>query len=322
MLPSGASEGSLDELLKPEPKENTMSSSIQPEQALPAPSEAMEPNSPHSRRSLLMSLGKMTAATTAAFLFGDTKLALGQNTGANVDTAVQILTAALVAEDLATTFYYNGLVGRVIQDPNLAGPGGTALSGTGNVPNVAYLRAALGQEIAHANLLRAVGALGSSAATDPYQTFYFPPGTFDSINPFIAILTALENAFIGAYLNAIREFSTLASRATTRNVPTGPYGGPFSGGQLSYFAEVAASILGIECEHRVLAGVIVNQTQPNNLNFESTDNLTSVYNGTNSAVAALTPFLTPSTGPAYSLSAAISGAATVSLASSGSIPPQ
>lgn len=301
-----------------------MSSIIQAEQAIPAILKETGESSPRSRRNLLKSVGKMTAATTAAFLFGDAKLALGQNTGANVDTAVQILTAALVAEDLATTFYYNGLVGGVIQDPALAGPGGTAtlISGTGNVPNVTYLRAALGQEIAHANLLRAVGALGGSIATDPYQTFYFPAGTFDTLTPFIATLTALENAFIGAYMNAIREFSTLASRATVRNVPTGPYGGPFSGAQLSYFAEVAASILGIECEHRVLAGVIVNSNQPNNLNFESTDGLTSVYNGTASAVAALTPFLTPSTGPAYSLSAAMSGSATLTIPSSGNIPAQ
>ena len=42
------------------------------------------------------------------------------------DTVAQIATAALIAEDLATTFYYNGLVGGVITDPNLAGPGGTA----------------------------------------------------------------------------------------------------------------------------------------------------------------------------------------------------
>jgi hypothetical protein len=299
-----------------------MSSSVQPEAAPRTLSSQSVENSPRSRRNLLKSAGSFTAAATAAFLFGDARLAFGQSTGANLDTAIQIFTAALIAEDLATTFYYNGLVGGVIQDSSLAGPGGTATSGTGNVPNVDYLRAALGQEIAHADLLRAVGALGSSAATDPYLTFYFPAGTFNTITPFLNTLTILENAFIGAYLNAIREFSNLAIRATIRNVPTGPYGGPFSGAQLNYFAEVAASILGIECEHRVLAGVITNANQPNNLNFESTDSLTSVYNGSNSAVAALTSFLTPSTGPAYSLSTAISGAATVSLTSSGTIPPQ
>ena len=274
------------------------------------------------RRSFLTGLGKAALGSTAALLFGDLQLAQGQNTGANQDTAAQIVTAALIAEDLATAFYYNGLVGGVIQDPALAGPGGTALSNTGNIPNVTYLRAALGQEISHANLLRAVGALGANASTDPYQTFYFPAGTFATITPFIATLEALENAFIGAYLNAIREFSNLAIRATIRNVPTGPYGGPFSGGQLNYFAQVSASILGIECEHRVLGSVIVNVAQANNLSFEQTDGLTSVYNGSNSAVGALMPFLTPSTGPGVSLATALSGSATVSLPSTGNPPPQ
>src|SRR5262249_54954114 len=36
-----------------------------------------------------------------------------------------IFTAALIAEDLATTFYYNGLIGGVIQDSKLAGAGGS-----------------------------------------------------------------------------------------------------------------------------------------------------------------------------------------------------
>ena len=275
------------------------------------------------RRNFFAGLGKAALGSTAALLFGDLPLLQGQNTSANQDTAVQILQAAVIAEDLATAFYYSGLTGPVITDPSLAGAGGTATSGTGNVPNVTYLRAALGQEIAHANLLRAVGAFGADATIDPYQTFYFPAGTFTSITMFIATLEALENAFIGAYLNAIREFSNLAIRATIRNVPTGPYGGPFSGAQLNYFAEVAASIMGVECEHRVLGSVITNAAQPNNYYFEQTDGLTSVYNGaTSSAVAALTPFLTPSTGPGVTLAAALSGSASLTVASSGSAPAQ
>jgi Ferritin-like domain len=276
------------------------------------------------RRSFFRGLGKVALGSTAALLFGDLPLAQGQNTGANQDTAAQIVTAALIAEDLATTFYYNGLIGAVIQDPSLAGPGGTALSisNTGNAPNVTYLRAALGQEITHANLLRTVGALGTDATTDPYQTFYFPTGTFTTIGAFMATLESLENAFIGAYLNAIREFSNLAIRATIRNVPSGRPGGPFSGFELNYFAQVAASILGVECEHRVLGGVISNANQPNNLNYEQTDGLTSVYNGANSAVGALTPFLTPSTGPGVTLATALSGALSLSVGSAGGAPAQ
>ena len=274
-----------------------------------------------ARRSFLSGLGQVGLGTTAALLFGD--LLKGQSVSAGQDTANEIFTAAMIAEDLATTFYYVGLTTpAVIQDPNLAGSGGSATNVMpgGNAPNVAYLRAAMTQEIQHANLLRTVGNLGASAASDPYQTFYFPTGTFSGLVSFTNTLEALENAFIGAYLNAIREFSTLALRSVVRNVPTGPYGGPYSAAQLSYFAEVAASIMGIECEHRVLGGVINNVLQPNNFNFEQTDGLTSVYHGSNSAVAALTPFLTPSTGPGQSLSTALAGSATIGLSSTGNPP--
>ncbi len=227
----------------------------------------------------------------------------------------------MIAEDLATTFYYNGLVGPVIMDAALAGTGGTATSGTGNVANVDYLRAALNQEIEHANLLRTVGNFGSSHAADPVQTFYFSPATFSNIHTFIATLSALENAFIGAYLNAIREFASLASRSGERGVADGPFGGPYSAAQMEWFAEVAASIMGVECEHRVLGPVILNADQPNNLYFESTDGLTSVYHGSASAVAALTPFLSQKSGTdGYSLGTAVNGASHVGLASSGSYP--
>ncbi len=68
--------------------------------------------------------------------------------------------------------------------------------------------------------------------------------------------------------------------------------------------------MGVECEHRVLGPVILNANQPNNLYFESTDGLTSVYHGSASAVAALTPFLSMQSGTAgYSLATAVSGAA-------------
>jgi hypothetical protein len=40
------------------------------------------------------------------------------------DTPVEMFTAALIAEDLATTFYDDGLIGAAIQDPNLAGQRG------------------------------------------------------------------------------------------------------------------------------------------------------------------------------------------------------
>ncbi len=274
-----------------------------------------------ARRAFFKGLGKIGAGASFISLMGGTKMFAALTAGASSDTANQIFQAAVIAEDLATTFYYNGLVGSVITDSALAGQGGSATSGTGNVANVDYLRAALSQEIEHANLLRAVGNFGASYTIDPFQTFYFAPATFSDLQTFIATLSALENAFIGAYLNAIREFASLASRSAERGVADGPFGGPYSAGQLEWFSEVAASIMGVECEHRVLGPVILNANQPNNLYFESTDGLTSVYHGSASAVAALTPFLSQQTGTmGYSLATAVNGATDVGLASTGSYP--
>ena len=238
------------------------------------------------------------------------------------DTVAEIFTAALIAEDLATTFYYNALVGPVIQDPNLAGPGGSATNVTagGNFGNVNYVQAALSEEISHANLFRSLlGISGPSA--DPVQTFYFPAGSFNTLSAFTGLLDALENAFIGAYLNAIQEFSFKAANiAFIKHHYPNDTDTQYTATQLEYFAKVAASIMGIECEHRVLGRVISNSNPANNLNYEQTDGLTAVYNGQTSAVAALTPFLTASTGPAYSLATALANQSTVSAPTVG-VPP-
>lgn len=232
-----------------------------------------------------------------------------------MDTVKEIFTAALIAEDLATTFYYNALVGPVIEDVNLAGPGGTAtnVEPSGNPGNVNYLQAALTQEISHADLFRSLLGISSPAA-DPVQTFYFPAGSFDTLSAFTGLLDALENAFIGAYLNAIQEFA-----AKSAHVDDGD-GNRYSAEQLDYFAKVSATIMGVEAEHRVLGRVISNTNPANNLAYEQTDGLNAVYNGPKSAVAALTPFLSPSTGPAYSLSAALAGQGTVAIAVTGAPP--
>lgn len=211
------------------------------------------------------------------------------------DSVAEMFTAFLIAEDLATTFYYNGLIGGVIQDPNLAGPGGTAIHVTskGNAGNVNYLQAALVQEVDHANYFRKLlTGSGAGAASDPYQSFYFPAGTFDSLTPFLAILNALENAFIGAYLNLIQELSYKAAAAQTGKLSGGD--AKYSAKEYTSFAAVASSILGVESEHRVLGRVIGNENPANNLVYEQTDGLTSIYNGPSSAVVALSPFLASS----------------------------
>ncbi len=273
-------------------------------------------NQPVSRRKLLA----IAAGATGAVVAGSRVTSAFAADNTSGDTAQQIAIAALVAEDLATTFYYNGLVGLVIQDTSLAGKNGTATqvaqnTHKSNVGNVDYLRAALQEEIDHANLLRPYGGFSGTGGSDPYQTFYFPNGTFDTLSPFLAILDALENAFIGAYLAAVKEFAQLAADAGSGTTAAATY---------ESLAQVAASILGVESEHRVLGRVIGNQNPANNLCYEQQDGISSVYNppaSSGSAVYALTPFLTAGAGKsAYSLATALAGAPSVSLACTGNPP--
>lgn len=281
------------------------------------------------RRRFLQASGVAGLGVAATTLIGGSATALAQGvrpglttktnaTGVqdpvSKDTPAQIFTAALIAEDLATTFYYNGLVGAVLQDPNLAGPGGTVTHAPkGDQDNVNYIRAALFEESTHANLFRDLLGI-SGAANDPVQTFYFPAGTFDTLGPFIGTLEALENAFIGAYLAAIREFARMAAVAGT--------GSDFTSAELSYFAQVSAAIMGIECEHRVLGRDIESATPANNRNYEAVDGIRTVYNGSHSAVTALTPFLTASTGPAFDFADAVTNRSSVWMRVGGSLPPE
>ncbi len=105
----------------------------------------------------------------------------------------------------------------------------------------------------------------ASPANDPYRTFYFPKGTFDTLAAFTTMLNALEFAIIGAYLAAVRQFSFMAARPNSfyfnNNNPH-----TYSRDELSYFAQVWASILGVECEHRVPGRVISNSNPDNQLN--------------------------------------------------------
>lgn len=251
------------------------------------------------------------------------------------DSAAQIFTAALIAEDLAVTAYFNALTGGVIQDPNLAGPGGTAtnVSASGSVINVAYLQAALTEEIQHAQLLRSllnlnVDGSGDVAAGVP-ASFYFPKGTFDTLTNFLPILLALETAFIGAYMTAVQEFASMAAGAAGfSTTQVNPAGGNYTSAQLINFAKVSAAILGVESEHRVLARAIPTATlanptfagitviPANNLNYEITDGLTGLIVGSGpTAAAALTPFLSAGSvnNTGFAFAAAFSGAASVSL---------
>jgi hypothetical protein len=287
--------------------------------------EANKPTA-FARRSFFRQAGMLGLGAAATSVVLGSRSAGASSTSENSeqskDTFPEMLTAFLIAEDLATTFYYNGLVGAVIQDPNLAGPGGTAtdVSSSGNLGNVQYLQAALTEEIDHANLFRLkLTGSSSGASKDPYQTFYFPAGTFDNLAGFLAILNALENAFIGAYLVLIQELSKKAVKAA-RDRYDWDADRKYSCEDFELFAKIAGSILGIESEHRVLGRVIGNNNPANNLAYEQTDGLESIYNGPKSAVVALTPFLTPSTGPGFSLATALAHQKSVSLPVTGSYP--
>lgn len=274
------------------------------------------------RRKFLRNAGAMglgvAASLSAKTAFAESAQERAQEIEQSKDTVKEIFTAALIAEDLASTFYYNGLVGAVIQDDALAGSGGSAthVTSAGDFGNVQYIRAALTEEISHASLFRSLLGI-SDASKDPVQTFYFPSGSFDTLGPFLALLDALENAFIGAYMNAIQEFATMSSRLRILGFLEGE---KYTAEQLDYFAKVAASIMGVECEHRVLGRDIGEMTPANNRLYESTDGINAVFNGPNSAVAALTPFLTPSTGPAYSLGFALANQSAVAATVAGAPP--
>ncbi len=302
-----------------------------------------------NRRSFVTGLGLVGLGAVATAITGCSSgpAAMAQ-APAKGDTAAQIFTAALIAEDLAITTYYNILSGGAIQDSNLAGTGGSALSvsASGSVINVAYLQAALAEEIAHAQLLRTLLNLKTDGSADASvgvpASFYFAANTFSTLPNVLPTLIALETAFIGAYMTAVEEFASMAAGYNGFSATqTNPAGGNYTQAQLVNFAKVSAAILGVEAEHRALARAIPSVTlgspmyagvtvlPADNVNYESTDGLTGlVVNAGNgaTAAAALAPFLSSGStnNTAFSLSTALSGSASVMLSStlqpSGTIP--
>lgn len=147
---------------------------------------------------------------------------------ATTDSIVTILTVARTAEQLAVTFYTNG-----INNASQLGISGS---------NLDYLKAALIEEQIHQQFFAANG--GQSLAT----TFSFPNGakTFTDLNTFIATQQQLEGVFDSAFLAAIFEFAQL--------------GRPD-------LAQIAGQIATVESEHRVLGRVIGNLTPADNWAF-------------------------------------------------------
>ncbi len=185
------------------------------------------------------------------------------------DTVQTIINTALIAEQLATTFYYTGLTTpAVVGTSNLAGTLGTVSSPSadGNAGNVAYFQAALDQENKHA------AALAKAGATSTQQGFYFPATAFQSlgytstVGTFLWVLDHLETAFIGAYLAAVSSFSTLGH---------------------ADLAQLAGQILGVESEHRALGRVVAGDDPANNVTLE-----VASFTTVGDAGAALAPYLT------------------------------
>ncbi len=163
----------------------------------------------------------LTASPAYAKVARPDSLATGQqqyrSSQQTADSIVDILTVARTAEQLAVTFYTNGIANA------------DKLGITGD--NLAYLKAALVEEQIHQQFLAANG--GKSLA----DTFSFPQGsaTFTDLKTFIATQQQLEGVFDSAYLAAIMEFAQL--------------GRPD-------LAQIAGQIATVESEHRALGRVI------------------------------------------------------------------
>ena len=222
-----------------------MSANILPEETTPEARKAtaqLIASLPQSRRSLLkgaaMTVGGLAVAG-AGVLYG-TKLthasalapaapnspALSRNK--QLDSIVSILTVARTAEQLAVTFYTNGI--------NNA----TKLGLSGD--NLDYLKAALVEEQIHQQFFAANG--GQSLA----ETFSFPQGaqTFTDLKTFITTQQQLEGVFDSAFLAAVAEFAQL--------------GRPD-------LAQIAAQVACIEAEHRALGRSIGSLSPADNWAF-------------------------------------------------------
>lgn len=148
--------------------------------------------------------------------------------------------AAVGAERIGITLYDNALGVKSPYGVSQDVAKGTLL----NSAHREYFMAAANQETDHLATLVGLGL------TFPYSTFAFPAGTFDSASSMLAFGEKLESIFIGAYLGAIK---TGASVGDSLGI---------------LVAELAAQILGVECEHRVMIRDIAGQDPPNDRFYE------------------------------------------------------
>ncbi len=188
------------------------------------------------------------------------------------DSFATIFTVARTAEQLAVTFYENGI--------NSALAGCLDLQGL----QLDNIKAAAIEEQIHQEFFTAAG--GDSLAT----TFSFPSGaaTFTDLGLFIATQQQLEGVFDAAFIAAVFEFAQ-AGRPD--------------------LAQIAAEIAMIESEHRALGRNIAAEaglTAPDGTSYDPADNwvfglLTLEAVGDAPAIVAAAGFLSPddSTGNSF-----------------------
>ena len=192
-----------------------------------------ESKDPMSRRRFLEKAG----IGSAALLGGAATLlsALPSAEASNQSITTSIIQAAATAEALATTMYYQIINSSIYQD---------GLNGNAN--DQAYLVAGYEEELLHYQLL-------NNMAPAYTLTFYFPTGMFGGPETYattVNTLVTLEDAFIAAYLIAVRDLPS------------------------SDYRMLAARIMGVEAEHRVLGRVIAAD-----LNLHSTTGLSGKPEG-------------------------------------------
>lgn len=159
-----------------------------------------------------------------------------------------ILNVLLTAEKVETALYARGLQSGVL---NPIDP-----------DDLTYFQAATSEEFVHAQILEQLGA------SIPQNAFFFPPNTFTDKRAFLDLIETLETGGIGAYAAAIFRFASDLGRPD--------------------LALLAARILGVEAEHRVLARVVNEKNPPDDVCIEAVPTLDF-----NQIRAMFAPFLVP-----------------------------
>jgi len=139
-----------------------------------------------TRRNFLAGGTLLAAASTLGFsgMFG-----LRSAHAADGDDVQTIINIAATAETFACTHYYGALKSRI----------------RFTTQQLAYVKAALEQELIHLEFLNANGAKSLA------DKFYFAKGVYNSATSFGLVTAICETVFVGAYLSATRRFAELGN---------------------------------------------------------------------------------------------------------------